>query len=223
MQIDMRVTPTIEQPARAERVDAAENRARILAVAERLFEERGVANVCMAEIAKEAGVGKGTLYRRFANKGELCLALIDNQMREFQNSSLLWMQEMTVAGATSLDQLKGFLDRLLRFTQRHMPVLYEVQQHYHEIDRGRLVRPHFWQYMTVHGLLVTAVRAGELPAAVDTAYLAEALLAPLSAALFRFQLEELGFSLDRISAGMRTMVDGLGRLNWDAGSRVHES
>jgi AcrR family transcriptional regulator len=220
MQIDMRIASTTAQPARAERVDAAENRARILAVAERLFEERGVANVCMAEIAKEAGVGKGTLYRRFANKGELCLALIDSQMREFQNTSLLWMHEMTISGATSLEQLKGFLERLLHFTHRHMPVLYEVQQHYQEIDRGRLVRPHFWQYMTVHGLLVTAVRAGEMPSSVDTAYLAEALLAPLSATLFRFQLEELGFSLERISAGMRTLVDGLGRLNWNTETKL---
>ncbi len=220
MQIEMRVVPTTAQPARAERIDAAENRARILAVAERLFEEHGVANVCMAEIAKEAGVGKGTLYRRFANKAELCLALVDSQMREFQNTSLLWMHEMTIGGATSLEQLKGFLDRLLHFTQRHMPLLYEVQHHYQEIDRGRLVRPHFWQYMTVHGLLVTAIRSGELPRSVDAAYLAEALLAPLSATLFRYQLEELGFSLERISAGMHTIVDGLSRLNWDAGTKL---
>jgi hypothetical protein len=55
--------------ARAERRDAAENRQQVLAAASRLFAARGVAAVSMDEIAREACVGKGTLYRRYAHKG----------------------------------------------------------------------------------------------------------------------------------------------------------
>jgi AcrR family transcriptional regulator len=59
-----------------ERRDAAENRRRILQTARQLFKQNGVEQVSMNQIANEAGIGPGTLYRRFQNKSELCLALI---------------------------------------------------------------------------------------------------------------------------------------------------
>ncbi len=61
---------------RTERRDAAENRQRILNAAIKLFEQNGVERVSMNQIAIEAQVGSGTLYRRYRNKGELCLDLI---------------------------------------------------------------------------------------------------------------------------------------------------
>jgi AcrR family transcriptional regulator len=57
------------QPVVRERADAARNRLRVLDAAERLFADRGVAGVTMDDIAAAAGVGKGTLYRRFTDKG----------------------------------------------------------------------------------------------------------------------------------------------------------
>ncbi|MCI1881668.1 MAG: TetR/AcrR family transcriptional regulator [Sporolactobacillus sp.] len=69
-----------------ERRDAAENRRRILQMARRLFRQYGVEHVSMNQIAKAAGIGPGTLYRRFHNKSELCLALIrDNIVRLFND------------------------------------------------------------------------------------------------------------------------------------------
>ena len=58
--------------AGVERRDAARNREAILAAAEDLFVAKGVTCVTMEEISRSAGVGKGTLYRRFPNKGLLC-------------------------------------------------------------------------------------------------------------------------------------------------------
>ncbi|MGH3367930.1 MAG: TetR/AcrR family transcriptional regulator, partial [Nocardioidaceae bacterium] len=71
-----------------ERADAARNRLRILAAAERLFASRGVAGVTMDDVAAEAGVGKGTLYRRFGDKGGLAVALLDQRERELQQAML---------------------------------------------------------------------------------------------------------------------------------------
>jgi AcrR family transcriptional regulator len=71
-----------------ERADAARNRLRVLAAAERLFAQRGVDGVTMDDIAAAAGVGKGTLYRRFVDKGGLAVALLDQRERELQQQIL---------------------------------------------------------------------------------------------------------------------------------------
>ena len=194
---------------RHERADAVANRQLLLTTAESLFVERGVADVTMAEIAPAAGVGKGTLYRRFSNKGDLCLALMDKQMREFQNNMLAELRFMAASGMTSMQQLDYFLNALVSFTAVHMPLLCEVQQAHLLQIQGNTQQPHFWLYMTVHGLLKTAVAVGEIPAYLDIAYIADALLSPLRADIFRFQREVRGFSLERISAGLRGLAQRL--------------
>lgn len=195
-----------------ERRDAAANRARILQVAEELFEQYGVRQVNMADIAEEAGVGKGTLYRNFSNKGDLCLTLLDTQMREFQDARLKDMRRQSEEGVPFLQQLGHFLEALVIFSDSHLPLLVEVQQVSEALDERETQRPHFWQYMTVHGLLRKAVQAGELPDDLDSAYVAEALLAPLAPHTFRFQREVLGFGLPRIARGLRSILDGLALL-----------
>lgn len=192
-----------------ERRDAAANRARLLEVAEKLFAESGVAAVNMADIAQEAGVGKGTLYRNFGNKGELCLALMDSQLREFQDLQLETMRAQAIAGVPYVEQLAGFLEALVRFSRIHLPLLYEVQQGGNVLGPRETQRPHFWQYMTVRGLLRNASQAGELSLEIDSPCIAEALLAPLAPHTFRFQSEVLGFDDARIAAGMRLILNGL--------------
>jgi AcrR family transcriptional regulator len=197
---------------RQERRDAAANRARILQTAEKLFAEHGVANVNMADIAQAAEVGKGTLYRRFTNKAELCLALMDSQMIDFQNGMLARMQQMSQQKMPKMAQLDQFLDALVYFTDAHAPLLCEVQRAglLQEIEPEGLELPHFWQYMTVSGLLRAAVASGESASSLDIDYLADALLSPLKADLFYYQREARGFSLERISAGIRLLLAGLG-------------
>jgi AcrR family transcriptional regulator len=60
------------------RADARENRARVLAVARELFAERGL-EVPMAAIARHAGVGVATLYRRFPTKEALVMEAFTEQ------------------------------------------------------------------------------------------------------------------------------------------------
>ena len=204
--IDLMTVEDGNTAERHERADAAANRALILKTAERLFAERGVANVCMAEIAEAAGVGKGTLYRRFAGKAELCLALLDSQMSEFQAEALARFRRQTAEGATHLAQLADFLEALVAFTEIHAPLLSEV-------ERGGLLRvdaplnvPHFWQFMTVSALLRAAARRGEVVAGLDLDYVGEALLAPLQIDIFRYQRDARGYSLERVADGLRGLV-----------------
>lgn len=62
----------------------------------------------MADIAQAAGVGKGTLYRRFTSKAELCLGLMDEQMTTFQNQMLAQFRQMTAGSVPYMTQLEFF-------------------------------------------------------------------------------------------------------------------
>src|SRR3954468_5773285 len=67
--------------AQQRRADAERNRSRILDAAAELFAEKGLA-VGLDEIARHAGVGVGTVYRRFANKDELVEALFEERIAQ---------------------------------------------------------------------------------------------------------------------------------------------
>jgi AcrR family transcriptional regulator len=177
---------------RQERSDAAANRALILETAEKLFASRGVAEVSMADIAEAAAVGKGTLYRRFANKGELCLALMDSQMREFQDNMLARLRQMTINGAPRLALLSSFLEALVYFSEAHSPLLCEVQKSgsLKDVDESSLDRPLYWQHLTVNALLGAAVDNGEVAPEADVDYLLERISAGLSQLVEALSLKE---------------------------------
>src|SRR3712207_5485108 len=69
-----------ERPLRA---DAERNRTRMLDAARTLFAERGL-DVSMDDIAREAGVGVGTAYRRFRSRDEIVDALFDERLEQMQ-------------------------------------------------------------------------------------------------------------------------------------------
>ena len=192
---------------RVKRADAIANRELILSTAQRLFAEQGIANVCMSAIAEAAGVGKGTLYRGFANKGELCLALMDEDMRLFQNKTLQTLKE--TYNQPALVRLDIFLDSLVRFMESHAPLLQEVQQQGSlQDDTTTQTTPHMWLPWlrdTIGILLGQAEQNGEAEK-LDIPYLVDAILAPLAADLFIYQREVLGFELARISRGLRRLV-----------------
>lgn len=69
---------TVERPLRA---DAERNRQRILAAARELFAARGL-SVTLDDVAEAAGLGVGTVYRRFASREELIEALFGEKLEE---------------------------------------------------------------------------------------------------------------------------------------------
>jgi AcrR family transcriptional regulator len=105
-----------------ERADATRNRLRVLAAAERLFAERGVAGVTMDDVAAAAGVGKGTLYRRFTDKGGLAVALLDERERELQQKILSGPAPLG-PGAEPAERLSAFVDAYLSFVDRQLDLV----------------------------------------------------------------------------------------------------
>jgi AcrR family transcriptional regulator len=108
-----------QQEARRERADAQQNRARILDAARRLMKKRALDQICMDELAALAGVGKGTLYRRFEDKQALLHALLDDDERALQDDVKKSFGEHVSAHAGLL----ALLDKLHAFSLEHAPVL----------------------------------------------------------------------------------------------------
>lgn len=188
-----------------ERRDALANRQQILAAARRLFAERGVAAVTMQQIAQAAGVGQGTLYRRYASKGQLCAALLGEQVFSLQQEVSGWRNEAAPAFAI-LDRL---LLRLADFNEANGPLLAAMTEGANEAAGGYYHSPMYdWLHKVVAGLLAHAVAVGEC-ASLDPEATADVLLATLLIDLYRFQRSERGFSQQRIVAASQRLLAGL--------------
>src|SRR5271156_270126 len=72
---DARSGPATRTLSRPMRSDAQKNRERLLVAAGQVFEEKGL-EASVADVARVAGVGMGTLYRRFPSKDALIEALV---------------------------------------------------------------------------------------------------------------------------------------------------
>ena len=99
---------------RPERADAARNRRKILDAAARLFDECGVTAVSLDAIAAAAGVGKGTLFRRFGDKSGLAAALLDDRERTLQEAILRGPAPLG-PGAETNQRITAFPVRAARF------------------------------------------------------------------------------------------------------------
>lgn len=109
-------------PAGKERADAARNRTAILAAAERLFAEHGVTAVSMDAIAAEAGVGKGTLFRRFGDKAGLAAALLNERETELQERILHGPPPLG-PDERPVDRLVAFVETYLAYAYRHLDLI----------------------------------------------------------------------------------------------------
>ena len=193
-----------------ERRDAAESRRRVLGAARELFSERGVDAVSMHEVGRAAGVGQGTLYRRFEHKGALCLALLFEGVERLYERARMREE----AGGPALEQLMGLLEDLARFNEENAPLLGAIRDSVGGGRRSEMYRNPFfgWLQETVAALLGRAVEEGEARETLDVEGVAGAVLAPLNVDLYLYQRVELGMERGRIVAAIRNLLlDGLRR------------
>ncbi|MBB5779399.1 TetR/AcrR family transcriptional regulator [Nonomuraea jabiensis] len=111
----------VGQPVK-ERADAARNREKVLAAAARLFAEKGVEAVSMDAVAAAAGVGKGTLFRRFGDKSGLAVALLDARERDLQQRILSGPPPLG-PGAPAPERLAAFVAAYLDYLFAHLDLV----------------------------------------------------------------------------------------------------
>jgi AcrR family transcriptional regulator len=202
--------PAAEAPTRPERRDARENRDRLLEAAKQLFGAQGVDATSMYEIARAAGLGQGTLYRHFADKGEICHALIKEDLAAFMErvGALIGGGAAESSPLARLDMLIAEKNRL---TESHLPLFAAMDEVPAGARRGKPFRGpfHTWLHTQIGMLLSEAQALGEI-AVLDVAFTADAILAACAPPLYQYQRNELGYSGERITVGMRRLfVEGL--------------
>jgi AcrR family transcriptional regulator len=195
---------------RRERRDASANRQRIVAVARRLFAERGVDATSMNMIAQEAHVGPGTLYRHFAHKGAVCAALLEDDIAAFQQRAEALLDDAGGRGS-ALTQLEQLLDALMDMVETHIPLLTAMQEAASgERRHDRYQSPFYhWLHAQLVRLLECAIKENEVTE-LDAVFTADAIFGAIAPPLYAFQRQERGFSHERIAAGVRRLfIDGL--------------
>src|SRR3954468_9756557 len=93
--------PSEPGTARGLRVDAERNRRRIIAAAQEAFSDLGI-DVPMAEVARRAGGGVGTLYRRYPTRADLVAAAFEEKMAAYAEAARVALADP--------DPWRGFCD-----------------------------------------------------------------------------------------------------------------
>jgi AcrR family transcriptional regulator len=193
---DVHELPVLQEEA-PRRADAARNRDKVLAAAERLFAKHGPTCVSMDAVAAEAGVGKGTLFRAFGDRAGLVLALLSEHERQ--------LQEDVIRGPAPLGPGAPAVERLVAFGER----LFEHYAQYGELiaaaeSSGAAARYGSSPFAFYRLHVQTLVR--EAAPEADWEYLADALLAAIRVDHVRYLQRVRQMSDERVAAGWAQLV-----------------
>ncbi|HEY8295570.1 MAG TPA: TetR/AcrR family transcriptional regulator, partial [Micrococcaceae bacterium] len=141
-------------PEGRERGDAARNRRHLLATAARLIAENGADALTMDCLAEQAGMGKGTIFRRFGNRSGLMFALLDQSEKDFQRAILAGPAPLG-PGAEPRERLLAFgraaVDRFERAGELQEAADVSSRQRF-EVPARRFVRQHIGMLLRQSGL-----------------------------------------------------------------------
>lgn len=157
-----RTDPTVNPPPpppqpRATRTDARTNRARILAAAGEALAVSGGAS--MTSIAKQAGVGVGTLYRHFPTREALIVELYHQEIQK-----VIDLAHTLAATRPPLDALRTWCDEVARYGQ----LKYGVAEVIHAATNGGLDDRNYEPFLGAIAVLLDAgSAAGVLKPSVD--------------------------------------------------------
>lgn len=186
-----------------ERADAARNRRLLLAAAKTLIDTRGAAAVTMDAVAAEAGVGKGTVFRRFGSRTGLMHALLDHSESELQQAYISGPMPLG-PGAPPLDRLLAFGRARLKLTADHLDVLVEAGA-----DSGEFLNHPVWRAYTQH----VQILLRQLGFSNNIEAVSIAIQAPLGAAAVANLTTVVGMDIvtigDQWEQMVRTLVAGL--------------
>ncbi len=190
---------------RRERKDAVEHRRLILQTAQALFKEHGVHPVSMHQIAKTAGIGQATLYRRYAHKGDLCFDILQDYGHQMMNQLISYLHEHKHAPAA--ERLGGILERWIDAIEEKLDLLIAMEIKMNcEDNRGNFFHSPMYRFFrdNISQLLVEIVDA-EPQIPIDPDLTAHAIICSLSPVGYFHIKQEKGYTKDQMKLGFLQM------------------
>jgi AcrR family transcriptional regulator len=127
-----------------ERSDAARNRQRLLDAARELIADGGTDALTMDRLAERAGVGKGTIFRRFGSRAGLMMTLLSDSEAEFQ-ARFMFGPPPLGPGAPGVERLGAFGVERIAFVMEHGDLASAAEgsaYSRHEVPAARLGQRH---------------------------------------------------------------------------------
>jgi len=190
---------------RRERKDAVHHRQLILQTAQELFNEHGVHPVSMHQIAKTAGVGQATLYRKYAHKGDLCLDMLYDYGLQLIEQIRAFLDENKLAPA--IDRLEGIVDQWIDAIEEKSDLLVAMESKMScEDERGNFFHSYLYRFIrnTMSEILDEMLStAPEQP--IDTDLAAHAIICSISPIGYFHIKQEKGYTVDQIKHHIRRL------------------
>jgi AcrR family transcriptional regulator len=183
-------------PAETERADAARNRALILSAARGILHTQGIDALTMDAVARDAGLGKGTVFRRFGSRTLLLQSLLSDSEKDFQQAFLF--------GPAPLGPDADPVERLIAFGRARFALLATqgpLLRAAEESPDGRFSSP-ARAAMQLH--ITVLLRAAGVNGDIEV--LALSLLAIFDAALVLNSVENERVSLTRLANGWEDLA-----------------
>lgn len=190
---------------RRERKDAIEHRRLILQTAQSLFNEHGVQSVSMHQIAKTAGVGQATLYRRYAHKGDLCTELLQDYSQQLIEQITAYLRDHT--HLVPVERLGGLLSRWIDAIEEKAELIVTMESKMNCDDpRGNFFHTPMYQTLRelIAGLLAEMI-GPDVTNLIDTKLTAHALICSMSPAGYFHLKHEFGYTPEQIKQGYLRM------------------
>lgn len=180
------------------RKDAERNRAAILATAARLIAERGPDGFSMDDVAAAAGVGKGTVFRRFGDRDGLVQAVVDETSESWRAEA----EALLAAGDVPPDErVITFVATLFDHVIAALPLVIAFER-----VSSRSIACDADATLT-HQRLVALI--AQVNPGADAEYLAHALLAQVRADTLHHMVDRCGLDVARVRAGVISVARGV--------------
>lgn len=187
------------EPTEQLRADAARNRTLLLDAASRLLTGCGAATLTMESVANAAGVGKGTVFRRFGDRTGLLLALLDHREGLLQAAFLSGPPPMG-PGAPAKERLHAFGPAVMRHERDH-----------HELILASRTDPLRAYAVPANRLRVSHITMllRQLNVGGSTELLAHTLLGSIDTALVHHLTRARGIAIEQVEQGWHDLVTRL--------------
>ncbi|MCM3630079.1 TetR/AcrR family transcriptional regulator [Paenibacillus glycanilyticus] len=194
--------------------DSQEVSKQILQAARSLFAEHGVEAVSMHQIAKSIQIGQGTLYRRYANKSDLCMDLMNDTFDSLMEEIRQLLEPL--ADKPVQIRLVTVFRRLIYFSNDQLEWLnvIKISRPCRPEDMDFFESPNYRKLNNVILSLLNEAREKDEIIALVPEFTAHLLISAMAPESLIYYSKVLGYTIEQIADNFcSTMVDPLFKHN----------